>query len=200
MASSLQPRSRAQWRKWLAAHHASSTGLWLILVKKNAALPGVGYDEAVEEALCFGWIDSRTQTVDARRYKIWMSPRKRGGVWSKSNKQRVARLLRDGLMKPPGLAKIEAAKQDGSWNLLDQIDKLTIPPDFGRALRAEPGARRNFERFADSAKRIILYWILSAKTAATRQKRIEETVRLARRNLRAAHPEALTRDGRAPRD
>jgi uncharacterized protein YdeI (YjbR/CyaY-like superfamily) len=188
---SIQPKSRTAWRSWLKKNHAASSGVWLVLAKKNAALAGVGYEEAVEEALCFGWIDSRTQTVDAQRYRIWMSPRKAGSVWAKSNKQRVRALVREGRMQPAGMAKIEAARRDGSWSALDRIDKLTIPPDLKRAFKVDPQAQRNFEGFADSAKRIILYWVLSAKTPGTRQKRIEETVRLAHLKLRAAHPEAV---------
>jgi uncharacterized protein YdeI (YjbR/CyaY-like superfamily) len=184
----VEPKSRAEWRKWLRANHASSRGIWLIVAKKSSGTQGISYDDAVEEALCYGWIDSRTNTVDATRYKLQMTPRKSGSVWSKPNKRRIEKLIEDGRMAPAGLAKIKAAKMDGSWTRLDKIDRLEIPADLKQAFSANPEAKRNFETFSDSSKRIILYWITGAKRAETRRKRVEETVRLAAENIKAAHP------------
>ena len=181
------PKTRTEWRKWLAANHAISTGIWLVLIKKGARIPGLTYADAVEEALCFGWIDSRPGTLDAQQYKLYMSPRKPGSVWSKLNKQRIRRLVKEGRMTPAGLVKIEAAKKDGSWNTLDEVDRLVIPADLLEQLSANPEAKRNFEGFSSSSRKIILFWIASAKRAETRQKRIEETVRLAAQNVKAAH-------------
>lgn len=185
---SYQPKDRAEWRNWLKSNHASSAGVWLVIVKKNSPTAGISYDDAVEEALCYGWIDSRTKTVDEARYRLQMTPRKPGSVWSKLNKGRVKKLIKEGLMAAPGLAKIEAAKGDGSWTRLESIDRLEIPRDLQQAFGANPKAKRNFEAFSDSSIKIILFWITGAKRAETRRKRIEETVRLAAENVKAAHP------------
>lgn len=181
------PKTRAEWREWLAANYAISTGIWLILIKKGATLAGIAYTEAVEEALCFGWIDSRPGTLDVQLFRLYMSPRKPGSVWSKLNKQRIRKLVKAGQMTTAGLAKIEAAKKDGSWNKMDEIDRLVIPADLLEKLSAHPEAQRNFEGFSTSSKKVILFWIASAKRDETRQKRIEETVRLAGQNIKAAH-------------
>jgi uncharacterized protein YdeI (YjbR/CyaY-like superfamily) len=185
---SFHPKSKAEWRRWLKANHESARRVWVILTKKGATTPGVLYEDAVEEALCFGWIDSRTIAADADRYMLQMTPRKPGSVWSKSNKQRVKQLIQDGRMTAAGLAKIEAAKKDGSWTRLDKIDRLEIPGDLKLALASNLEAKRNFEAFSDSAKKIILFWITAAKRDETRRKRVEETVRLAAANIKAAHP------------
>jgi len=171
----------------LAANHAISRGIWLILIKKGASLGGIMYSDAVEEALCFGWIDSRPGTLDIERYKLYFSPRKPGSVWSKINKQRIRRLIKERRMTLAGLTKIEAAKKDGSWNKLDEIDRLVIPTDLLEQFAANAEAKRNFEGFSNSSKKIILFWIASAKRDETRLKRIEETVRLAAQNIKAAH-------------
>jgi uncharacterized protein YdeI (YjbR/CyaY-like superfamily) len=145
------------------------------------------YSDAVEEALCFGWIDSTPGKVDEQRYTLYISPRKPKSVWSKINKQRIQKLVKEGRMTAAGLAKIEAARKDGSWNRLDAIDELVMPADLVERLSANAEAKRNFEAFSTSSKKIILFWIASAKREETRQKRIEETVRLAARNIKAAH-------------
>jgi uncharacterized protein YdeI (YjbR/CyaY-like superfamily) len=184
---SYQPKTRAEWRKWLATHHASSKGIHLIIIRKNAAVAGITYTDAVEEALCFGWIDGVTNSIDEQRYKLYMSPRKPGSVWSRLNKQRIQKLIKAGSMTPAGLIKIKAARKDGSWSQFDAIDKLEMPEDLLEQLSANPEAKRNFKTFSDSSKKMILFWIASAKRAETRQKRIEETVRLAAENIKAAH-------------
>jgi uncharacterized protein YdeI (YjbR/CyaY-like superfamily) len=182
----LRLETRAAWRKWLGAHHAASRGVWLILVKKAARIPGVTYEEAVEEALCFGWIDSRSKTLDAERYKLRLSPRNPGSIWSQTNKQRIRRLVRAGRMTPAGMSKIAAAKKDGSWTRLEEIDRLEMPRDLLAALAENGEARRNFQAFSASSKKIILFWIVSAKRPQTRQRRISETARLAAKNIKAA--------------
>lgn len=183
--NSIQVESRAEWRAWLAANHTRSEGLWLITYKKRSGRPHVSYDEVVEEALCFGWIDSKGNKLDDERTMLWMAPRKPGTGWSALNKQRIAALSAAGLMMPPGLAKIDAAKQDGSWELLDAIERLEVPPDLAAALGKNEVALANFEAFPRSAKRGILEWIASAKRAETRDRRVAETVELAAQNLRA---------------
>ena len=161
--------------------------MWLVTSKVGSGEPRLPYADAVEEALCFGWVDSRPRTLDARRSMLLMTPRKAGSSWSKANRERVERLIASGRMAKAGLAKVEAAKRDGSWTRLAPVEAMVVPPDLSRALRAAPAARANFERFPLSSKRIILEWILNAKRLETRAARIEETVRLAARNLRANH-------------
>ncbi len=184
---SYHPKSRAEWREWLAGNHAKSKGIWLVILKKGASTAGITYVDAVEEALCFGWIDGGMNSLDAQRYKLYLSPRKPGSVWSRLNKQRIRKLVKEGIMTSAGLARIEAAKKDGSWSTLDAIEKLVMPADLLEQLSANAEARRNFEAFSESSKKIILCWIASAKRDETRRKRIAETVHLAAQNVKAAH-------------
>jgi uncharacterized protein YdeI (YjbR/CyaY-like superfamily) len=183
--NSIHPKTRAEWRNWLEQHHERDQGVWLISFKKASGKPRFDYDEAVEEALCFGWIDSKGNKLDDERSMLWIAPRKPGTGWSKLNKSRVEKLMADGLMMPAGLAKVEAAKQDGSWYALDSVEALEIPPDLKQAFAADKTAKEYFDAFPRSAKRAILEWIASAKKPETRAKRIEETVSLAARNIRA---------------
>jgi uncharacterized protein YdeI (YjbR/CyaY-like superfamily) len=181
-------RDRQEWRSWLEEHHATSSGVWLISWKKGTGQPRVTYDEAVEEALCFGWVDSRSKALDERRSLQLFTPRKPGSSWCRSNKERVAVLIEQGRMTPAGLDKVETAQRDGSWSRLDAIEALTVPPDLDQALAANPAAAEHFEAFSNSAKKNILGWIQSAKRPETRRKRIEETVTLAAQNMKANQP------------
>lgn len=181
----VQVEHRQEWREWLTQHHARSNGIWLVTFKKQCKDKYVSYDAMVEEALCFGWIDSLPRKLDEDRTMLWFAPRKPGSGWSKLNKERIEKMIEAGCMTAAGLAKIEAAKQDGSWSLLDAIEALEIPPDLQTALDANPTAQQNFEAFPKSAKRGILEWVASAKRPETRAKRIEETARLAAENKRA---------------
>lgn len=178
-APRVEPRSRAEWRRWLAKNHAVLTGVWLVYPKKSSGLPGPTYDEAVEEALCFGWIDSRVRPLDGHRRLQWFSPRRPGSIWSALNKARVARLSVAGLMAPAGLVKIEAAKADGSWEILDRVDALEIPEDLAAALAAVPGAAESLAAMAPSVVKPCLYWVLSAKRPQTRAARIAAVVEAA---------------------
>jgi len=159
--------------------------VWLVLAKKGSSLRTVSYTEAVEEALCFGWIDSKANTVGADRYKLWMAPRKRGSGWSAVNKRRLERLIDQGLVAPAGLAAIEAAKADGSWARLDASHSLEVPRGLASALAAYPSARGHFDAFPPSTRRGILEWIDAAKRPETRARRVAETARLAEENVRA---------------
>lgn len=180
--------NRQEWRDWLQANHATSPGIWLIYYKRGSGKPRVEYADAVEEALCFGWIDSKANTIDDERSMQMFTPRKAKSPWSKLNKTRIEALMAQGLMTPAGLAKIEAAKQDGSWTALDAVEALTVPADLQEALAANETARLNFEAFSKSARKTILWWIESAKRPETRAKRIEETVTLAAQNIKANQP------------
>lgn len=180
--------SRARWRAWLEANHATSAGVWAVTVKKAALADGDEYVSPIdlnEECLCFGWIDSRPGKVDDRRTALLCTPRKPGSGWSKVNKDRLVPLLEQGLVAPAGLAAIAAAKADGSWSRLDEIDALLVPDDLAAGLAAHPPAAGHFAAFPPSTRRGILEWIASAKTETTRAKRIDETARLAQRNERA---------------
>ncbi len=186
------PGTREAWRNWLTENHTQTAPIWLIYDKVSAGNCRLTYDEAVEEALCFAWIDSKVNTLDATRFKQVFSPRKPNSTWSKVNKWRVEVLIAQGLMMPPGLAKIERAKQNGTWTVLDAIEELIVPPDLMEALAENATARNYFEKFSPSSKKVILYWIQSAKRPETRQKRIEETVRLAGQNIKANQPQRRT--------
>lgn len=179
------PPDRPAWRGWLAKNHDQARGIWFVYYKKSANRPRVSYDEAVEEALCYGWIDSLPRKLDEERSKLLFTPRKARSVWSKPNKERVARLIETGRMTAIGLAKIEAAKLDGSWNALDRSDNLEMPPELAAALVADKSANENFEKFPGGVKRVILQWIFGAKREATKTARIAKTVRMAAQNKRA---------------
>lgn len=184
-SNAVHPLTRDEWRAWLEHHHTRTEGVWLISYKKAAGKPTVEYDAAVEEALCFGWVDSKGNKLDDERTMLWMAPRKSGSGWSRPNKERIERLLAAGLIAPAGLAKIEAAKQDGSWSALDAVEALEVPPDLDQALSMYAMARQYWDAFPRSVKRAILEWISNAKRPETRAKRIEETARLAAENKRA---------------
>jgi uncharacterized protein YdeI (YjbR/CyaY-like superfamily) len=183
--NSVHPLTRAEWRQWLEANHTRRDGVWLVTFKKDTARPRVEYDEAVEEALCFGWVDSKANKLDEQRSLLWFAPRKPRTGWSRPNKERIERMLAAGLMAPAGLAKIEAAKADGSWSKLDAVEALEIPPDLVEALAAYPSAAANFDAFPRSVKRGILEWIVNARKPETRAQRVAETARLAEDNVRA---------------
>lgn len=172
----LVPATRGDWRDWLAANTGRQEGIWVVYRKKSSDLEGPDYDDLVEESLCFGWIDSQYRRVDDDRGIQWFSPRRKGGLWSASNKERVARLERAGLMADAGRAVIEQAKADGSWSQTDEVDAMIVPPDLEEALESA-GATAAYEALADSAKQQYLWWIASAKRGSTRTARIEETVR-----------------------
>jgi uncharacterized protein YdeI (YjbR/CyaY-like superfamily) len=173
----LHPRTRAEWRAWLAEHHAASDGVWLVLWRQQSGRTGVTYEDAVQEALCFGWIDSKQTKLDDDRNMLRFSPRKRGSGWARSNKLRIERLLREGLMAEAGLARIEEAKRDGSWTLLDAVEDLVVPDDLAEALAGHPGARERWDAFPRSVRRAALESIVLAKRPETRARRVAETAR-----------------------
>jgi uncharacterized protein YdeI (YjbR/CyaY-like superfamily) len=183
--NAVHPLTRDDWRAWLQAHHGRDEGVWLVSYKKASGKPSLGYDAVVEEALCFGWVDSKPSKLDEQRTMLWFSPRKPKSAWSRPNKERVARLIEQGLMHASGLAKIKAAQADGSWTALDEVEQLLVPADLQEELARYPSATDHFTAFPRSAKRGILEWISQAKKPETRAKRVQETARLARDNVRA---------------
>ena len=177
-----QPASRADWRKWLRANHGKSTGVWMVFLKgKDRQL---SYDDAVEEALCFGWIDSLTKSLDERAYLQLFTPRKPKSAWASSNKKRVERLIASRRMTRAGLEKIEAAKKDGSWTKLDAVEAMTVPPDLAKALARAKKAKAFFDALAPSTRKGIMYWVTSVKNPALRAERVAHTVSQAAMGLR----------------
>jgi uncharacterized protein YdeI (YjbR/CyaY-like superfamily) len=183
---SLEVQSVDELRRWLNDHHRSAgRGCWLVSYKKAAGDRYVSYGDIVDELLCYGWIDSKSGSVDANRTRVWIAPRKAGSGWSKINKAHVERLLRANRIAPAGLAVIAAAKADGSWSRLDASHNGVVPDDLAAALALVPSARAQFDAFSASARRAILEWIDQAKRPETRAKRVQETARLAALGQRA---------------
>lgn len=191
-------RSRQEWRDWLIQHHRSGSAVWLIIYHKKSMIPSVEISEAMEEALCFGWIDSKAKKRDHISFYLTFSPRNPKSKWSKINRDRAERMIASGLMTENGQKMIDLAKQTGTWEALDEIDMLVIPADLLSLLSGNEKAFRNFNAFPPSSRKLILGWVLSAKRPATRQQRIEETVRLAAENRKANHPVNYTEP--APND
>lgn len=179
--------SREELRAWLSAHHEERRSVWLVTWKKAAGAKHLSYDEIVEEALCFGWIDSRTRSLDTLRSMRLLSPRKAGSAWSRENKARAMRMLKAGRMTQAGRLKIEAAQRDGSWLFLEDVQGGKVPEDLAAAMARYAGAAAHFDAFPPSSKRIVLEWIKQAKRPETRAKRVEETARKAADNVRANH-------------
>lgn len=178
------PTSRQNWREWLMENHRSKQSIWLISYKKKAETPTVTYSDAVDEALCFGWIDSTRKTLDTETFMQFFCKRKPNSVWSKVNKGKVQRLMDEGLMTQAGYDSIETAKQNGSWAILDEVEELKIPEDLEQALKNNPDAEAFFLGLSKSARKAILQWLVLAKRAETRQKRIDEIVGLAGEKLK----------------
>jgi uncharacterized protein YdeI (YjbR/CyaY-like superfamily) len=168
--------NRQAWRDWLAANHSSSQGVWLVYYKVSSGKSSIRYSEAVKEALCFGWIDSKVQSLDSDRYRQVFTPRKQKSVWSKLNKQYIEELIEQGLMTDAGFQKIAVAKVDGSWISLDDIEALIIPPDLQQALDKNVVAKTYFETLSNSTKKNLLQLIASAKRPETRKKRIDRII------------------------
>jgi uncharacterized protein YdeI (YjbR/CyaY-like superfamily) len=179
------PASRKQWRQWLQKNYATAPHVWLILYKKNSVTPTITYVEVVEEALCFGWIDSKPNKRDEESYLLFIAPRKPKSVWSALNKKRIEKLLQQNKITKAGIEKIEAAKKDGSWAILDKIEAYEMPEQLAKAFAKNKPALKNFEQFPPGVKKQIYQWIISAKTAGTLIKRITETITLAAKNIRA---------------
>ncbi|MEL6696979.1 MAG: YdeI/OmpD-associated family protein [Bacteroidota bacterium] len=179
------PPDRQSWRDWLSTNHDTYERIWLVYYKKESGMPSISYDEAVEEALCFGWIDSVPNKIDDKSYKQLFSVRKKKSPWSRLNKTRIEKLGKANLIAPAGQAMIDRAKADGSWTIYDEVEDLIIPPDLAEALSQTPPAMVNFENFAPTYRKGILWWIISAKRPETRAKRIATTARMAAKNLKA---------------
>jgi uncharacterized protein YdeI (YjbR/CyaY-like superfamily) len=177
---------RATWRRWLEANHATATGAWLVTWRQRSG-HGVGldYDAAVEEALCYGWVDGTAGRYDEDRGRLYFAPRKPRSVWAATNKARVERLTAQGRMAPAGLAAVARAKANGSWEVLDSAERLEVPADLARALEARPPASANFAAFPASTRKQLLGWVATAVRPATRTARIARVAEAAVRNERS---------------
>jgi uncharacterized protein YdeI (YjbR/CyaY-like superfamily) len=178
------PTSPQHWREWLQAQHATRQSVWLVYYKKAANQPTLTWSQAVDEALCFGWIDSQAKPLDGERYQQYFSRRKPTSGWSKVNKEKVARLIAEGRMTAAGLASIEVAQQNGSWTLLDEATALLLPADLALALQNVPAANSYFSSLSKSVRQNMLQWVALAKRPATRQQRIAEIVESAAQQLK----------------
>jgi len=177
--------TRQQWRSWLQVNHLSTRAVWLVSWRKRTGRPAMTYHEAVSECLAFGWVDSKPAKLDDDRTMLYFTPRKPGSAWSRPNKLRIEELERHGLLAEQGERVVAAAKADGSWTLLDEVENLVIPDDLARVFELFPGSAEKWEEFPRSAKRGILEWIAQAKTPGTRHKRMEETASKAQQGERA---------------
>lgn len=180
------PKTRNEWRKWLKKNHAISPGIWMIYYKKESGKRKFSYEEAVEEALCFGWIDSAPRKLDEERSALKFTPRKSKSIWSKLNKQRIKKLIEKNLMTPAGLIKIKQAKKNGSWSALNNsdlhADMNTLPTELQKAFQKNETALKNFKAFPPGYRKRFLFWIDSAKGVETKEARIKQTVLMASAN------------------
>lgn len=173
------PKSAQEWRQWLEKHHDAEQSVWVLYDKKSSGKPSMSWSEAVDEALCFGWIDSTRKTVNDEQFIQLFAKRKPTSTWSKINKDKVKQLIAEGRMAPAGLAVIETAKQNGSWTILDSVETLGIPEDLEKAFKAHPGSKDFFLGLSKSTRKAMLQWLVLAKREETRQKRVEEIAALA---------------------
>lgn len=176
------PKNQAEWRKWLEENHAKKDGVGLIAYKKSSGISTVLWGETVDEALCFGWIDSVRRPIDEEKYMQYFGKRKATSTWSKINKQKIELLSAKGMMTEAGLKAIEVAKENGSWTILDEVEALIIPDDLSQELNSNPGAESYFLSLSKSRKKMLLQWIVLAKRPETRKKRIKEITENATEN------------------
>ncbi len=181
------PKSQLAWRKWLEKNHLSKQAVWVVFYSKKSAIKSITWSEAVDVALCFGWIDSKKIKVDEETAHQFFSKRKVKSTWSKINKEKVAKLIEHNLMSEAGLRTIDIAKENGSWTILDDVEELIIPDDLAHAFTLYSNAEEFYLGLSKSVKKQILSWLVFAKTTATRQKRINEIVERAKQQLKPQH-------------
>lgn len=179
-AERLEPATVEEWSAWLRDHHAQPTGVWLVSPRTAAQRP-FSYEAAVLEALRYGWVDSTVRPVDDQRSMQWFAPRRRGSMWTRINKGRIARLEEAGLMEPAGVAAVAVAKETGMWTLMDAVEDCIVPDDLAAAFDRHPGSREHWESWSPSAHKLMLSWIVLAKRPETRAARVETTAEMAAR-------------------
>ncbi len=182
------------WRVWLAEHVADQTGVWLVLAKKGTTSPtSLTYDQALEEALCQGWIDGQVRSLDAATYRQRFTPRRTRSLWSRRNVGIVARLTAEGRMQPAGLAEVARAQADGRWDAAYSGPAgIAVPDDLARALAAEPAAQAMFDRLTAQNRYAVLHRLETIRRAETRARRIEQTVAMLARG-ETIYPQAARR-------
>jgi uncharacterized protein YdeI (YjbR/CyaY-like superfamily) len=173
------PKCPADWRRWLEKHQQSKKNVWLVFYTKASGKDSLTWSEAVDVAICFGWIDSKKIKIDEITSHQYFSKRKPKSPWSRINKEKVERLTKAGLMTEAGFKCVEIAKANGSWNLINDAENLIVPDDLAKAFSKLKGSAENFGEFAKSSRRAILAWLILAKRAETRQRRIDEIAKLA---------------------
>lgn len=178
------PKSKAEWRAWLSENHQSEQSIWLVYYRSSSNKPSLSWSDAVDEALCFGWIDSTKKTIDKESYMQYFSKRKPNSMWSRINKEKVTKLIEENLMTDAGFQSIVIAKENGSWNALDDVEALIIPKDLKEALASNLKAMAFFNELSNSAKKLLLHWVTFAKRPETRKKRIVELVESASQGLK----------------
>ena len=178
------PTNKQAWRQWLQKNHSAKQSIWVVMYKKDAGVPTITWSDAVDEAICFGWIDSTKRAIDHQQSIQYFCKRKPTSAWSKINKAKVERLISDGLMMQAGYNSIEIAKQNGSWTILDEVEELIIPKDLDKAFKAHRGSKDYFMSLSRSMKKMILQWVTMAKRPETRQNRIAEVATLAAQKLK----------------
>lgn len=178
------PTSPQAWRQWLEENHQSAQSVWLVFYKKKSGMPSISWSEAVDEALCFGWIDSKAKPLDEVKFLQFFSQRKPRGTWSKVNKDKIDLLIAEGRMTQAGLDVIERAKQNGSWTILDEVEAMVVPEDLEIALSTKEGAKDFFHSLSKSVRKAMLQWLVLAKRPETRQQRIQEIATLASQKLK----------------
>lgn len=178
-------KNAKEWREWLHENHATSTGVCLIFYKVGSEFESMRWEEAVQVALCYGWIDSTVKKMDEERRRQLFSPRKNKSVWSKLNKTHIEKLLKENLIHESGLAKIEIAKQNGSWTSMDAAQDLIIPEDLKLAFEQNKIAYQNYQQFSPSYRKNYLYWLYQAKREETRNNRITQIINLCRENKKS---------------
>lgn len=178
-------KNQAEWRLWLHENHSKSKGVYLVFYKVNSEFESMRWEEAVQVAICYGWIDSTVRKIDDHKRKQMFTPRKDKSVWSKLNKTYIEKLLKENLIHESGLAKIEIAKQNGSWISLDDVEDLKMPKDLEIAFEKNSIAFENYKNFSPSYRKSYLYWLNQAKREATREIRIIEIIRLCEQNLKS---------------
>ncbi len=178
-------KNHQEWRLWLHENHDKSKGVDLVFYKVSSDFESMRWEEAVQVAICYGWIDSTVRKIDEQRRKQTFTPRKDKSVWSKVNKAYIDQLIKDGLMHESGLRKIETAKQNGSWESLDHVENHTLPKDLEAAFKKNKKAIENFYNFSPSYRKSYLYWLNQAKREQTRATRIQTIIELCAKNIKA---------------
>lgn len=195
-AERFEPAGIDEWGAWLGRHHGTATGVWLVTAKKATGRQAFDYDAAVTEALRFGWVDSVQRRVDDERSMLWFSPRRPRSGWSRPNKMRLERLEAEGRLEPAGREAVKRARANGAWDLLVDVEDEVVPEDLAAAFDERPGSREQWDRFPPGVRRSILGWIVQAKRAETRRRRVAETADKAARGERAN--EWMPRERRTP--